>query len=66
MKHVIRLDLEVEAEDQDMAGAMVNQLTEFAVDVIEPEHYQWRIAQVDDGLDDPDLEKVMAQATMQG
>ena len=66
MKHVIRLDLEVEAEDQDAAGAMVNQLTEFAVEVIEPEHFQWRIAQVDDGIDDADLEKVMAKATMQG
>ena len=66
MKHVIRLDLEVEAEDQDAAGAMVNQLTEFAVEVIEPEHYQWRIAQVDDGLDDPDLEKMMSQAVMVG
>ena len=66
MKHVIRLDLEVEVEDQDAAGEMVNQLTEFAVEVIEPEHYQWRIAQLDDGLDDPDLEKVMSQATMVG
>jgi len=66
MKHVIRLDLEVDVEDQDAAGALVNQLTEFAVDVIEPEHYQWRIAQLDDGLDDPDLEKVMSQATMVG
>ena len=66
MKHVIRLDLEVDVEDQDAAGALVNQLTEFATEVIAPEHYQWRIAQVDDGLDDADLEKVMAQATMVG
>ena len=66
MKYVIRLDLEVDVEDQDAAGAIVNQLTAFAVDVFEPEHYRWRIAQVDDGLDDADLEKAMAQAWMVG
>lgn len=66
MKHVIRLDLEVDRDSEEGVGVAVNQLISFANDVIEPEHYQWRIAQVDEGLDDPDLEKVMSQATMVG
>ena len=66
MKHVIRLDIELDRDTGAEVGVAINQLISFANEVIEPEHYQWRTAQVDDGLDDPELEKVMAQATMVG
>ena len=66
MKHVIRFDIEVDRDTSEEVGEVVNQLIGFAVDVIEPEHYQWRTAQVDDGFDDPELEKMMSQAVMVG
>jgi len=62
MKHVIRLDLEVDVKDDDEAGEIVNTLIELSDYIVRPKHYQWRFAQLDDGLDDADLEKVMAQA----
>lgn len=66
MKFVIRLDLEVDIEDEEGVGSAINDLIGFAVEVIEPEHYRWKFTPAEDGLDDPDLEKLMSQATMQG
>jgi len=64
MKYVIRLDVEVEADDQEGVGDLINQLATCGLDVVLPEHFQWRIAQLDDGLDDADLEKTMSQAVI--
>jgi hypothetical protein len=61
-KWVIRLDLEVEAENEEAVGAMVNDMIGFAADAVEPEHYRWAIAQADEGLDDPNVEKDLQRA----
>ena len=61
MRCVLRVDLEVEAVDIDAARVKIRCALGFANDKFKPEHYQWRIVQLDDGLLNPDLEKTMAK-----
>jgi len=42
MKYVIRLDVEVEADDQEGVGDLINQLATCGLDVVLPEHLWFR------------------------
>ncbi len=62
-RFVIRLDVEVEAINQDDTGQKVNYLVDTAVDMLGFRHYQWALTQ--GKLNDPDTEKNLRQATLQ-
>jgi hypothetical protein len=62
-RYVIRLDVEIEAKNQDNAGKEINYLIETAYNIKGLKHFQWAL--VGGQLDDPDLEKNILMARLQ-
>ena len=62
--YVMRLDIELEANEEEDVGKELNRLIHHAKKTIDLKHFQWKICEADGGLLDPDLEKMMANAIM--